>query len=318
MAGLAMSLRLAFMGTPDFAVPGLAALLAAGHEIAAVYCQPPRPSGRGHRTQPSPVQEFAASRGLAVRHPVSLRTPEAEAEFAALALDAAVVAAYGLILPKAILAAPRLGCINIHASLLPRWRGAAPIQRAILAGDSVTGITIMQMDEGLDTGAILLAESVPIGAATTAGELHDDLAARGGRLAVAALASIADGTLRARRQPQAGITYAAKLRRDEGRLDWRRPAIELERAVRALNPWPGTWLEFAGERIKVVRAESAAAPPVAPPGTVLDARLGIACGDGVFRPTVLQRPGRAAADTASVLRGFPIAPGQILPCPATS
>jgi methionyl-tRNA formyltransferase len=169
MAGLAMSLRLAFMGTPDFAVPSLAALLEAGHEVVAVYCQPPRPSGRGHRTQPSPAHEFAVSRGLPVRHPVSLRTPEAEAEFAALALDAAVVAAYGLLLPKAILAAPRLGCINIHASLLPRWRGAAPIQRAILAGDEVSGVTIMQMDEGLDTGGILLAGSVPIGPATTAG-----------------------------------------------------------------------------------------------------------------------------------------------------
>jgi methionyl-tRNA formyltransferase len=318
MAGLAMSLRLAFMGTPDFAVPSLAALLEAGHEVVAVYCQPPRPSGRGHRTQPSPAHEFAASRGLAVRHPVSLRTPEAEAEFAALALDAAVVAAYGLLLPKAILAAPRLGCINIHASLLPRWRGAAPIQRAIVAGDEVSGVTIMQMDEGLDTGAILLAESVPIGPATTAGELHDELAARGARLAVAALAGIADGTLRARPQPAEGVVYAAKLRRDEGRLDWRRPAVELERAVRALNPWPGTWLEAAGERIKVLAAEIAPATPSAAPGTVLDTRLGIACGSGIFRPTRLQRAGRAAADTASVLRGFPIEPGQVLPCPATS
>ena len=313
-----MSLRLAFMGTPDFAVPSLAALLEAGHEVVAVYCQPPRPSGRGHRTQPSPVQEFAVSRGLAVRHPVSLRTPEAEAEFAALALDAAVVAAYGLLLPKAILAAPRLGCINIHASLLPRWRGAAPIQRAILAGDEVSGVTIMQMDEGLDTGGILLAESVPIGPATTAGELHDELAARGARLAVAALAGIADGTLRARPQPAEGVVYAAKLRRDEGRLDWRLPAVALERAVRALNPWPGTWLEATGERIKVLAAEIAPATPSAAPGTVLDARLGIACGNGIFRPTRLQRPGRAAADTASVLRGFPIEPGRILPCPATS
>src|SRR5436305_5589492 len=188
MPGAAMRLRLAFMGTPDFAVPILAALLEAGHDIAAVYCQPPRPSGRGHRTQPSPVQEFAAAPGLPVRHPVSLRTADAQGEFAALGLDAAVVAAYGLILPQPILAAPRLGCVNVHASLLPRWRGAAPIQRAILAGDAVTGVTIMQMDEGLDTGAMLLAESVPIGARTTAGALHDALAALGSRLVVEAIA----------------------------------------------------------------------------------------------------------------------------------
>jgi methionyl-tRNA formyltransferase len=313
-----MKLRLAFMGTPDFAVPVLAALIAAGHEIAAVYCQPPRPSGRGHRTQPSPVHEFAVSHGLAVRHPISLRTSEAQAEFAALALDAAVVAAYGLILPKPILAAPRLGCINVHASLLPRWRGAAPIQRAILAGDGTTGVTIMQMDEGLDTGAILLAESVPIGPATTAGTLHDTLAALGSRLAVDALDRLAAGALPARPQPSEGVTYAAKLRRDEGRLDWRRPAVELERAVRALNPWPGTWLESAGERIKVLAAELTAESAGAAPGTVLDDRLAIACAAGALRPTLLQRGGRGAADAASFLRGFPIRAGDVLPCPATS
>jgi methionyl-tRNA formyltransferase len=313
-----MKLRLAFMGTPDFAVTILAALIAAGHEIAAVYCQPPRPSGRGHRTQPSPVHEFAASRGLAVRHPVSLRDAEAQADFAALALDAAVVAAYGLILPKPVLAAPRLGCVNVHASLLPRWRGAAPIQRAILAGDSVSGVTIMQMDERLDTGAILLAESVPIGPATTAGALHDALAGLGSRLAVDALAGLAGGTLQARPQPEEGVTYAAKLRRDEGRLDWRRPAVELERAVRALNPWPGTWLEIAGERIKVLAAELVEGSAGAAPGTVLDERLAIACAAGALRPTLLQRAGRGAADTASFLRGFPIRAGECLPCPATS
>jgi len=313
-----MSLRLAFMGTPDFAVPALAALLAAGHDIAAVYCQPPRPSGRGHRTQPSPVHDFALAHGLAVRHPVSLRDAAVQEDFAALGLDAAVVAAYGLLLPDAILAAPRLGCINIHASLLPRWRGAAPIQRAILAGDAATGVTIMQMDAGLDTGAILLAESVAIGPATTATTLHDDLAGLGGKLIVAALAGLAAGALAARPQPAEGVTYAAKLRRDEGRLDWRKPAVELERAVRALNPWPGTWLEIAGERIKVLAAEIVPGVPGRAPGTVLDAALTIACGAGALRPLALQRAGRAAADTASFLRGFPIAPGQILPCPATS
>jgi methionyl-tRNA formyltransferase len=318
MPGAAMRLRLAFMGTPDFAVPILAALVEAGHEIAAVYCQPPRPSGRGHRTQPSPVQEFAASRGLPVRHPVSLRTAEAQGEFAALALDAAVVAAYGLILPPPILAAPRLGCINVHASLLPRWRGAAPIQRAILAGDAVTGVTIMQMDEGLDTGAMLLAESVPIGPKTTAGALHDTLAALGSRLVVEPLAGLAAGTLRPRPQPEAGVTYAAKLRRDEGRLDWRRPAIELERAVRALNPWPGTWFEIAGERIKILAADLVPESSGAAPGTVLGDRLAIACAEGALRPTLLQRAGRGAVDLEAFLRGFPVSAGEILPCPATS
>jgi len=313
-----MSLRLAFMGTPDFAVPTLAALLDAGHTIAAVYCQPPRPSGRGHRMQLSPVHQFALAHSLEVRHPVSLRDDEAQSDFRALALDAAIVAAYGLILPPAILAAPRLGCINLHASLLPRWRGAAPIQRAILAGDRATGVTIMQMDEGLDTGDILLAESVTIGPTTNFVQLHDALAALGARLVVGALAGLAAGTLRAGKQPEQGITYAAKLRRDEGRLDWRRPASELERAIRALNPRPGTWLEFAGERIKVLAAEIVSEKPGAAPGTVLDDRLAIACSRGVLRPTMLQRAGREAADAAAVLRGFPIAPGEILPCPATS
>jgi methionyl-tRNA formyltransferase len=312
-----MRLRLAFMGTPDFAVPSLAALLDAGHDIAAVYSQKPRPSGRGQRTQPSPVHAFAASRDLTVRHPTSLRTKEAQDDFAALALDAAVVAAYGLILPPPILAAPRLGCLNVHASLLPRWRGAAPIQRAILAGDSETGITIMQMDEGLDTGGILLAERVAIGTRMTAAELHDALAARGGPLAVAALAGLAGGTLRARQQPDEGVTYAGKLRREEGRLDWRQPSVALERAIRAFNPFPGSWLEIAGERIKVLAAESVAGEPTAAPGTVLDAALTIACGEGALRPTLLQRAGRGAADSAAFLRGFQIAPGQILPCPAT-
>jgi methionyl-tRNA formyltransferase len=313
-----MSLRLAFMGTPDFAVPALAALLAAGHDIAAVYCQPPRPSGRGHRTQQSPVHDFALARDLLVRHPVSLRDAAVQDEFAALGLDAAIVAAYGLILPEPILAAPRLGCINIHASLLPRWRGAAPVQRAILAGDEATGVTIMQMDAGLDTGAILLAESVAIGPAATATTLHETLAELGGNLVVAALAGLAAGTLAPRPQPADGVTYAAKLRRDEGRLDWRRPAIELERAVRALNPWPGTWLEIAGERIKVLAADIVPGAPGSVPGTVLDAALTIACGAGALRPLALQRAGKAAADTAAFLRGFPIAPGQILSCPATS
>ncbi len=313
-----MRLRLAFMGTPDFAVPSLAALLDAGHEIAAVYCQPPRPSGRGHRVQLSPVHAAAVSRSLLVRHPASLRDASAQAEFAALRLDAAVVAAYGLILPGAVLAAPRLGCINVHASLLPRWRGAAPIHRAILAGDQTTGVTIMEMDAGLDTGAILVAESVDIGPATTTAGLYECLAGLGARLAVTALAGLAAGTPRARPQPAEGITYAAKLRRDEGRLDWRRPAVELERAVRALNPWPGTWLEIAGEPIKVLAADIVPGAADAVPGTVLDGSLTIACRPGALRPRSLHRAGRAAADAAAFLRGFPIAPSSVLPCPATS
>jgi methionyl-tRNA formyltransferase len=308
------ALRLAFMGTPDFAVPSLAALLDAGHDIACVYCQPPRPTGRGHQVKPSPVQDFAVSRGLMVRHPTGLRDPAVQAEFAALALDAAVVAAYGLILPPAILAAPRLGCINVHASLLPRWRGAAPIQRAILAGDAESGVTIMQMAAGLDTGPTLLVGAVPLDGATTATTLHETLAALGARLIVLALAGLAAGEIVAVPQPEAGVTYAAKLTREEARIDWRRPAAELERAVRALNPWPGPWFELGGERIKLLAAELTAG--AAAPGTILDADFSIACGEGALRPLALQRPGRAPAETGAFLRGFSIAPGTVLPCPA--
>ncbi|HEY0525312.1 MAG TPA: methionyl-tRNA formyltransferase [Stellaceae bacterium] len=318
-------MRLAFMGTPDFAVPALEALIAAGHEVACVYCQPPRPAGRGHRVQPSPVQARAEALGIPVRYPRTLRDPAAQAEFAALGLDAAVVAAYGLILPTPVLRAPRLGCINIHASLLPRWRGAAPIQRALLAGDAETGVTIMQMDEGLDTGAMLRAGRVPIGPRTTAGELHDALAALGARLAVETLADLDAGRVRPEPQPAEGVTYASKLSRDEGRLDWRRPAAELERAVRALNPWPGVWFEHGGERIKVLAADLAEGKPGAPPGRVLDRpELTIACADGsALRPTRLQRPGREPVDAAAFLRGYALPPGTDLsdperPCPATS
>jgi methionyl-tRNA formyltransferase len=310
-------LRLAFMGTPDFAVPSLLALIDAGHDVAAVYCQPPRPAGRGHRPLPSPVQQAAEAAGIAVRAPARLDA-EAAAAFAALALDLAVVVAYGLILPKAVLAAPRLGCLNIHASLLPRWRGAAPIQRAILAGDGGTGITIMQMDEGLDTGPMLLQHAVPIGPHTTAQQLHDTLAALGARLVLDALDGVAEGRLRAQPQPPEGVTYAKKLRRDEGALDWRQPAAQLERAVRAFDPWPGAWFEQRGERVKVLAAELAAPAAGAVPGTVLDDRLAIQCGTGALRPLTLQRPGRAAQDVAAFLRGFAIAAGTVLPCPATS
>ena len=308
-------LRLAFMGTPDFAVPSLAALIAAGHDIAAVYCQPPRPGGRGQQPRPSPVQQAAEAAGLAVRVPARLNAA-ASVAFSELRLDAAVVAAYGLILPVAVLSAPRLGCFNVHASLLPRWRGAAPIQRAILAGDAETGITIMQMDAGLDTGPILLAQAVPIEADTTAQQLHDRLAALGARLVVEAVEGVAQGRLVPRPQPAGGISYAKKLRRDESAMDWRRPAVELERAVRAFDPWPGTWFEHRGERVKVLAAELSNGAGA--PGTVLDQRLLVACGGGALRPTMLQRAGRAAQDVEAFLRGYPIATGTVLPCPAIS
>ncbi|MDA8230891.1 MAG: methionyl-tRNA formyltransferase [Magnetospirillum sp.] len=303
-------MRLAFMGTPDFAVPILAALLDAGHRVVRVYSQPPRPAGRGHKEQPSPVHAFAAARGVEVRTPKSLKSAEEHESFRALGLDAAVVAAYGLILPKAILDAPRLGCLNVHASLLPRWRGAAPIQRAILAGDSETGITIMRMDEGLDTGAMLLREAVPITARTTAAGLHDRLAAMGARMIVEALDGLAAGRLAAEPQPGDGVTYARKLEKEEGRLDWSRPAADLERMVRALNPWPGVWCELGGERVKVLAAEAVLVGGV--PGTVLDDHLTIACDGGALRLRRVQRAGKAPLAADDLLRGFPVPSGTRL------
>src|SRR5437762_11861331 len=246
------------MGTPEFAATILTGLIAAGHRLRAGYTQPPRPAGRGHRTQPSPVQKLAESHGLPVRCPVSLRDAATQDEFTTLETDAAVVAAYGLILPPPVLAAPRLGCLNVHASLLPRWRGAAPIQRAILAGDRETGITIMQMDEGLDTGPILLQQAIPILPDTTAGELTEQLATLGARLMIEALDGIVAGRLAPRPQPSDGVTYAAKLQRAEARFDWRPPADALERQVRAFDPWPGAWFEAGGERIRVLRAAAEA------------------------------------------------------------
>lgn len=312
-------LRLAFMGAPDFALPSLRALAAAGHEIAAVYAQPPRPAGRGHKERPCPVHALALERGWRARTPVRLKDPAEQAAFAALDLDAAVVVAYGLILPPAILAAPRLGCVNVHASLLPRWRGAAPIQRAILAGDAETGVTIMRVAEGLDTGPLLLDEAVAIAAGETAETLHDRLAELGARLIVTALEGLAAGTLRARPQPEHGVTYAAKLQRGEGRLDWRRPAIELERAVRAFTPWPGAEFEAprgqTPARIKVLAAQAMPGDPAAAPGTVLDDRLTVACGAGALRLLEVQRAGKAPLDAAAFLRGFNLARGTRLGLP---
>jgi methionyl-tRNA formyltransferase len=304
-------LRLAFMGTPEFARTSLAALIAAGHDIATVYSQPPRPAGRGQQHRPSPVQALAEERGLPVRTPANLRDPAEQAHFSGLDLDAAVVASYGLILPPAILEAPRRGCLNIHASLLPRWRGAAPIQRAILAGDHETGITIMQMDQGLDTGPLLLAEQIPISPADTGATLHDRLAALGARLMLAALEQLSAGRLTATPQPASGATYAAKLTREDGRLDWREPAGDLARRVRALTPWPGAWCELVGERIKILAAEPVGAE--GPPGRLLDDRLTIACGAGALRLLTVQRPGKATLDAAEFLRGFKLVPGTVLP-----
>jgi methionyl-tRNA formyltransferase len=302
-------MRIVYMGTPDFAVPPLKALIGAGHTIICVYTQPPRPAGRGQREQISPVHEEAVRCGIPVRMPVSLRSEAAQRDFAALKPDVAVVAAYGLILPKPVLAAPPYGCINIHASLLPRWRGAAPIQRAILAGDAETGITIMQMDEGLDTGPMLLQARRAIGPTTTAQDLHDSLAVLGAESIVAALEKLGPGLLKATPQPD-GATYAPKLTREEGRLDWRKPAVELERQVRAFTPWPGAWFEHEGERLKVLGAAIADGKGV--PGTVLDDRLTVACGEGALAIERIQRAGKAAMDTHAFLRGNPIARGTVV------
>jgi methionyl-tRNA formyltransferase len=311
-------LDLVFMGTPEFAATILAALIDTPHRILAVYTQPARPRGRGHRPQASPVEALARRHRLVVRTPESLRGSVEEGMFAALGAEAVVVAAYGLILPAAMLAAPRLGCFNVHTSLLPRWRGAAPIQRALLAGDRETGITIMAMEAGLDTGPILLQQALPIGPDITTGELEAGLAALGARLIVGALDLAEHGRLIRRPQSPEGITYARKIGREEGRLDWRRPAAELERRVRAFDPSPGAFFEHAGERIRVLRAAAVAEPSDRPPGSVIDGALSIACGEGVLRLLRVQRAGRAPLAAAEFLRGFPIPAGTVLACPATS
>lgn len=304
-------MRLIFMGTPDFAVPALHALHAAGHEIVAVYSQPPRPAGRGKALRASPVQQAAEALGLPVRHPEKLRKNEEEwAAFAALEADAAIVAAYGLILPQIMLDAPRLGCLNIHASLLPRWRGASPIQSSILAGDKESGVTIMQMEAGLDTGPMLLREAVPITPETTATSLHDALSAIGGQLAVRVLAERPAPTP----QPDEGVTYAPMLTREDGRLDWSQSAAALDLRIRALTPWPGTFtVQADGTVLKI-----GAATPLpdrkhtATPGTALDDALTIACGDGALRLTRLQKPGRGMMDADAFLRGQPMPAGTRL------
>ncbi|TCM86979.1 methionyl-tRNA formyltransferase [Rhodovulum steppense] len=292
-------MRVVFMGTPDFSVPVLDALVAAGHQIAAVYCQPPRPAGRGKKDRPSPVQARAEALGLPVRHPKSLKGAEAQAEFAALAADIAVVVAYGLILPQPVLDAPRLGCLNIHASLLPRWRGAAPIHRAIMAGDTETGICIMRMEAGLDTGPVLLREATPIGAQETTGELHDRLSAMGARLIVQALDRLPE--LTPETQPEAGVTYADKIDKAEARVDWTRPAAEIARQINGLSPFPGAWCMAGDERLKLLRARVAEGDGA--PGQVLD-RLTIACGSGAVAILEAQREGKRPMSADEILRGL--------------
>jgi len=308
------------MGTAAFAVPSLRALARGPHQVVAVYAQPARPAGRGLQPRPSPVQDAAAALGLDVRTPETLKDPAERDALSGLRPDLAVVAAYGLILPKAILEAPRLGCINLHASLLPRWRGAAPIQRALLAGDPETGVTIFQIEPTLDTGPILAMARVAIAADATAAGLHDELAALGARMVGPVVDDLAAGRAVPRPQPEAGVTYAPKLEKAEGRLDWSQPAALLERRLRALNPWPGCWTEIGGQRVRVVAGEVVATAGAPAPGALLDDRLTIACGEGALRLTRVQRAGGKAMSGAELLRGFQVPIGARLgsPCPATS
>jgi methionyl-tRNA formyltransferase len=297
-------MRLAFMGTPDFAAVALKALSEAGHDIAAVYCQPARPAGRGQKLQPSAVETLARDLGLPVRTPVKLRDPAEIDTFRALNLDAAVVAAYGLILPQAVLDAPRLGCFNIHGSLLPRWRGAAPIQRAILAGDTESGITIMQMEAGLDTGPMLLRETLPLTAETTGGSLHDDLAALGARLMVRLLENPA--AYPAEQQPEEGVTYAAKISKDELRLNLQQTAEAAHRQIRAFAPRPGVWLDLAGERVKILAARPMASGGTPGRLTVDGDKLSIGCDGGSLDVITVQRQGGRPVAIADALRGWPL------------
>ncbi|UWQ54111.1 methionyl-tRNA formyltransferase [Leisingera caerulea] len=301
-------MRIIFMGTPDFSVPVLDALVGAGHEIAAVYCQPPRPAGRGKKDRPTPVHARAAALGLEVRHPVSLKGAEEQAAFAALNADIAVVVAYGLILPQAILDAPKHGCLNIHASLLPRWRGAAPIHRAIMAGDAETGICIMQMEAGLDTGPVLLREATEIGAEETTAQLHDRLSDMGAGLIVEALRRLPELTPQV--QPEEGVTYAGKIDKGEAQIDWSRPASDVDRKIRGLSPFPGAWCEIEGQRVKLLASRLAEGQGA--PGEVLDDALTIACGTGAVQLLRLQRAGKSAQDPDVFLRGFPVPKGSRL------
>lgn len=307
-------MRIAFLGTPDFAVACLAELVASGHEIVAVYSQPPAPRGRGHDLKPSPVHAFAEGLGLPVRTPVSMKAPEEIAAFQALDLDAAVVVAFGQILVREVLDAPREGCFNLHASLLPRWRGAAPIQRAIMAGDAVTGVQVMRMSEGLDEGPILMSEQVRIDALETAGSLHDKLAAVGARILPVALGAIERGAARETPQSQDGVTYARKIKSAEARIDWTRPAAEVDCHIRGLSPFPGAWFEAPSDKgpVRVKALLSRVEDADGAPGAVLDASLLIACGSGAIRLLKAQREGKGAQDAGDFIRGFPLPAGTLL------
>ena len=305
-----MPLRLIFMGTPDFAVPTLLALVAAGHDIAAVYTRAPKPAGRGMDMQVTPIEREARKLALPVFTPKTLRDEAAQAEFRAHSADAAVVVAYGLILPKAVLDAPPLGCFNVHASLLPRWRGAAPINRAVMAGDTESGVTIMQMDEGLDTGAMAMREPLPILPDMTAGELHDALAEQGARLMPVTLAAAERGALSLTPQPEAGVIYAEKISKSETRIDWTRQAPEVHNHCRGLSPFPGAWFELDGVRVKALRTTMAKGSGA--PGTALDDKLTIACGGGAIRLVQIQRAGKQPMSTDEFLRGTPVKAGTLL------
>jgi len=307
------ALRIAFMGTPDFSVPVLAGILAAGHEVVTVYSQPPRKAGRGMAEKKSPVHLFAEENGIEVRTPLSLKSEEEQAAFAALDLDVAVVVAYGLLLPVPVLEAPRFGCLNLHASLLPRWRGAAPIQRAIMAGDRETGVMVMQMEKGLDTGPVLLAEHVPVGPEATAGSLHDELSGRGADLMVRALAALSRDALTAAVQPEEGVTYAHKIEKAEARIDWTQSARALDCHIRGLTPFPGAYFEMERrgkrERVKVLRARPVEGK--GEPGAILEG-LTVACGEGALQVLQVQRAGKAPVSVEEFLRGFPLEKGERL------
>ena len=305
-----MTLRLAFMGSPTFALPTLDALVAAGHDIACVYSQPPRPAGRGKQERPTPVHARALERGLEVRTPKSLKSADAQAAFAALQLDAAIVVAYGLILPKPILDAPRLGAFNLHGSLLPRWRGAAPIQRAIMAGDRETGVQVMRMEEGLDTGPVLATYRTPIAFDDTTGSLHDRLAAKGAKLMAETLVHVERGDAPETPQSSEGVTYAHKITPAETRIDWRKSAREVDCMIRGLSPFPGAWCDLNGARVKVLL--SRLGQGVGAPGEALDDELLIACGDSAVRLLVVQREGRGPLDAAAFLRGAAVTAGTRL------
>lgn len=296
------------MGTPDFSVPVLQSLVDAGHEVVAVYCQPPRPAGRGKKERPSPVQVSAERLGLPVRHPLNFIDPDEIKSFEELNADIAVVVAYGLILPQAVLDAPKMGCLNIHASLLPRWRGAAPIHRAIMAGDAKTGVCIMQMEKGLDTGPVLLRDETDIPATDTTSSLHDRLADMGAQLIVRALDRLPDLTPEV--QSADGVTYATKIDKAEARINWSKPAAEVDRLIRGLSPFPGAWFEVDGQRVKVLDSRVADGQGAA--GTVLDEILTVACGTGAVQLLRLQRAGKGAMDATDFLRGLPLPKGTQL------